>query len=60
VRFVSRDEWELMKLHTAEHLDDPTWPYGRRRQAPAAVDVVPRAPQTIQYYSGNYPGKMAD
>jgi hypothetical protein len=60
VRFVSRAEWELMKLHTAEHLNDPMWPYARRRTAPAAVETAPRPPQTIQYYSGNYPGKMAD
>jgi hypothetical protein len=60
MRFVSRDEWELMKRHTSEHLHDQGWPRHPRRTAAPESPRTPTRPQTTQYFSGNYPGKTAD
>jgi hypothetical protein len=60
VRYVSRDEWELLKRHTADHLRDSGWPHRPAREPePTAASPAPQ-PQTRQYFSGNYPGKISD
>jgi hypothetical protein len=60
MRFVSQVEWELLKRHTAAHLQDRAWPYGAPRQAAVAAPTPPRRAEPDHYFSGNYPGKTAE
>jgi hypothetical protein len=60
MRYVSRVEWELLKRHTADHLHASGWPHHSAGEPEPAAAPTAKRPETRQYFSGNYPGRIAD